>query len=127
MSNKFGSLASCRETPPPREEPATRPLCAIVEEVLDWRPSNYFTVSTLLPIPDAPKIMLTHAFQDRANGTTHIEMRVAKPKPKDRAFVDQAAAKFKENITKAVEKLRLMLEEQQTPVPMIDEPPLIDS
>ena len=50
---------------------------AIVEEVLDWRPSDYFTVSTLLPIPGAPKIMITHAFQDRANGATHIEMRVA--------------------------------------------------
>src|ERR1700735_4073461 len=36
---------------------------AIVEEVLDWRPSDYITVSTLLPIPGAPKIMLTHAFQ----------------------------------------------------------------
>jgi hypothetical protein len=32
-------------------------------------------------------------------------MRVAKPKPKDQAFVDQAGAKFKENITKAIEKL----------------------
>ena len=87
---------------------------AIVEEVLDWRPSDYFTVSTLLPIPGAPKIMMTHAFQGRTNGATHIEMRVAKPKPKDKAFVDQAGAKFKENITKAIGNLRLMLEEQQT-------------
>ncbi len=100
---------------------------AIVEEVLDWRPSDYLTVSTLLPIPDAPKIMLTHAFQDQTNGATRIEMRVAKPKPKDKAFVDQAAAKFKANITKAVGNLRLMLEEPQTPVSMIDEPPLITS
>jgi uncharacterized protein YndB with AHSA1/START domain len=100
---------------------------AIVEEVLDWRPSDYLTVSTLLPISGAPKITLTHAFQDRTNGATHIEMRVAKPKPKDKAFVDQAAAKFKENITKAVGNLRLMLEEQQTPHSVIDEPPLIAS
>jgi hypothetical protein len=28
---------------------------AIVEEVLDWRPFDYFTVSTLLPIPGAPR------------------------------------------------------------------------
>jgi hypothetical protein len=41
--------------------------------------------------------------------------------------LDQAAAKFKANITKAVGKLRLMLEESQTPVSMIDEPPLITS
>ena len=100
---------------------------AIVEEVLDWRPSEYFTVNTLLPIPGAPKIMLTHAFQDRPNGATHIEMRVGKPKPKDKTFVDQAGAKFKENITKAIEKLRLMLEEQQTSLSVVDEPPLIAS
>ena len=100
---------------------------AIIEEVLDWHPFDYFTVSTLLPVPSAPKIMMTHAFQERINGTTHIEMRVAKPKPKDQAFVEQAGAKFKENITKAIENLRLMLDGQQTSVPVIDEPPLITS
>jgi uncharacterized protein YndB with AHSA1/START domain len=100
---------------------------AIVEEVLDWRPFDYFTVSTLLPIPGAPKIMMTHAMQDRSNGVTRIQMRVAKPKPKDKAFVDQAAAKFKENITKGFGKLRLMLEGQETPSAVIDEPPLIAS
>jgi uncharacterized protein YndB with AHSA1/START domain len=100
---------------------------AIVEEVLDWRPSDYITVSTLLPIPGAPKIMLTHAFQDRTNGATHIEMRVGKPKPKDKDFVDQAAAKFKENITRAIGNLRVMLEGRQTSISVIDEPPLIAS
>ena len=44
-------------------------------------------------------------------------MRVVKPKPKDKAFVDQAGVKFKENITKAIGNLRLMLEEQQTAPP----------
>jgi hypothetical protein len=100
---------------------------AIVEEVLDWRPFDYFTVSTLLPIPGAPKIMLTHAFQDRTGGATHIEMRVAKPKPKDQAFVDQAGAKFKENITRAIGNLRPMVEDRQTSLPVVDEPPLIAS
>ena len=100
---------------------------AIVEEVLDWHPFDYFTVSTLLPVPGAPKIMLTHAFQDRINGATHIEMRVAKPKPKDKAFVDQAGGKFKENITNAIGNLRLMVEDQQTSLSVIDEPPLIAS
>ena len=56
-----------------------------------------------------------------------VEMRVGKPKPKDKAFVDQAGAKFKENITKAIEKLRLMLEEQQTSLSVVDEPALIAS
>jgi hypothetical protein len=98
---------------------------AIVEVVLDWRPFDYFTVSTLLPIPGAPKIMMTHAMQDRSNGVTRIQMRVAKPKPKDKAFVDQAGAKFKENITKAIGNLRLMLEGQQPSIVLIDEPPLM--
>jgi uncharacterized protein YndB with AHSA1/START domain len=100
---------------------------AIVEEVLDWRPTDYLTVSTLLPVPGAPKIMLTHAFQDQTNGATHIEMRVAKPKPKDQAFVDQAGARFKENITRAMGKLQRMLQEQQASVSAMDEPPLMAS
>lgn len=32
---------------------------AIIEEVLDWRPFDYFTVSVQLPIPSAPKIVMT--------------------------------------------------------------------
>jgi len=96
---------------------------AIVEEVLDWRPFDYLTVSTLLPIPGAPKIMLTHAFHDQAGGATRIEMRVGKPKPKDKAFVDQAGAKFKENITKAIGNLRMMLE-GQTSKSVMSEPSL---
>jgi uncharacterized protein YndB with AHSA1/START domain len=100
---------------------------AIVEEVLDWRPPDYVTVSTLLPVPGAPKIVMTHAFQDRANSVTHIETRVAKPKPKDKAFVDQAATKFKGNIARAIGNLRVMLEGQRTSLSVMDEPPLIAS
>jgi uncharacterized protein YndB with AHSA1/START domain len=100
---------------------------AIVEEVLDWRPFDYFTVSTLLPVPGAPKIRLTHAFRDQTNGVTRIEMRVAKPKAKDEAFVNQAAAKFKENITKAMENLRPILEMQHVSDSVLAEPPLIAS
>jgi hypothetical protein len=70
---------------------------------------------------------MTQAFQDRINGATRIEMRVAKPKPKDKAFVEQAGAKFKENITKAIGNLRLMVEGRQSFLPAIDEPPLIGS
>jgi uncharacterized protein YndB with AHSA1/START domain len=100
---------------------------AIIEEVLDWRPSDYLTVSALLPVPGAPKITLTHAFEDLTNGATRVEMRVGKPKPKDQAFVDKAAAKFRESITAAIGNLRQMLAEQQTPLSVVDEPPLVAS
>ena len=97
---------------------------AIIEELLDWRPFDYFTVSALLPMPDAPKLVMTSAVQERPNGTTRLEMRLAKPKPKDMAFVDQFAPTFKGNLTKAIETLRRILEEQQTSIAVIDEPPL---
>jgi hypothetical protein len=81
-------------------------------------------VNTLLPISGAPKIMLTHAFEDGVGGVTRLEMRVGKPKPKDKAFVDHAAGKFKGNITKAVGVLRSTLEKLQDSSPVIDDPPL---
>jgi uncharacterized protein YndB with AHSA1/START domain len=100
---------------------------AIIEEVLDWRPVDYLTVSNLLPIPGSPKVVTTYALEDRPDGTTHLEIRVGKPKPKDKDFVDQVGAKFKEDITKAIGNLRLMLEGQQASVAAIDEPPLMRS
>ena len=100
---------------------------AIIEELLDWRPFDYFTLSALLPIPGAPKVVMTRVVQERPNGTTHLEMRIAKPKAKDKAFVDQIAPKFKEDVTKAIATLRQLLEGQQTSVAVIDEPPLTPS
>jgi hypothetical protein len=40
------------------------------------------------------------------------------------AFVDQFAPTFKGNLTKAIETLRRILEERQTPIAVIDEPSL---
>jgi hypothetical protein len=58
------------------------------------------------------------------NGVTHLEFRVAVPKPEHKDFVDQAGAKFAENMDKAIEKLRQILEGEQPPIGLIDEPPL---
>lgn len=100
---------------------------AIIEELLDWRPFDYFTLSALLPIPGAPKVVMTRVVQERPNGTTHLEMRIAKPKAKDKAFVEKIVPKFKEDVTKAIATLRQLLKGQQTPVAVIDEPPLMPS
>ncbi|MEO8668662.1 MAG: DUF2652 domain-containing protein [Bauldia sp.] len=98
---------------------------AIIEEVLDWRPFDYVTLNNQLPVPGSPKIVTTYALEERPNGATHIEIRVGKPKPKDRAFVDMAGAEFKKSITQSIGNLRLMLEGQQASVAAIDEPPLL--
>jgi uncharacterized protein YndB with AHSA1/START domain len=100
---------------------------AIIEELLDWRPFDYFTLSALLPIPGAPKVVMTRTVQERPNGTTHLEMRIAKPKAKDQAFLDQVAPKFKEDVTKGIATLKQLLEGRQTSAAVIDEPPLMPS
>ena len=100
---------------------------AIIEELLDWRPFNYFTLSAQLPIPGAPKVVMTRALEERPNGTTHLEMRIAKPRAKDKAFLDQVAPKFAEDVTKGIATLRQLLEGQPTSVAVIDEPALKSS
>ena len=94
-----------------------------IEETLDWRPVDYFTVGIALPVPGAPRIVMTRALLDGPNGTTHLELRVAKPKPKDKAFVEGPRAKFAERHTQAIAGLRSMVG-KQTAVGAVEEPPL---
>ncbi len=35
------------------------------------------------------EVILTYAFLESARGCTHVEIRIAKPKPKDRAFLEK--------------------------------------
>ncbi|MBV9288356.1 MAG: DUF2652 domain-containing protein [Hyphomicrobiales bacterium] len=95
---------------------------ATIEETLDWRPVDYFTVGITLPAPGAPRIVLTRALLDGPDGTTHLEFRVAKPKPKDKAFVAGAAGKFAERMAKAIAGLRSMAEGKQPAVRAVEEP-----
>ena len=101
----------------------------IIEEVIDWRPFDYLTLTTLLPMPGAPKVRMTYAFSDAADsasagGGTHIEIRVAKPKPKDKAFLEQVGAEFQKTITSEVATLRRMLEGQKGAPAAVEEPAL---
>ena len=75
-------------------------------------------------MPGAPKVFMSYAFFESAGGGTHIEIRVAKPKPKDQAFLAQVGAEFQKNITTEVATLRVMLEGQQGVTAGVDEPAL---
>ncbi|UGY15586.1 DUF2652 domain-containing protein [Bradyrhizobium septentrionale] len=99
----------------------------VVEELLDWHPADNFTVGITLPVPDAPRIVMTRAVLDGPDGTTHLELRLAKPKPKDRAFVDGALAKYAERMTQAIAGLRSMLEGKQPVSDAVEEPALTRS
>ena len=95
-----------------------------VEETLDWRPVDYFTVGITLPVPGAPRIIMTRAVLERPDGTSRFELRIAKPKPKDKAFLDGAAAKFGERMTQAMASLRSMAEGRQPAGDAMEEPAL---
>lgn len=82
---------------------------AIIEEILDWRPFDYLTLTTLLPMLDAPEVLMSYVFAENDHGT-HIQIRVAKPKPKDMPFLRHVAAEFEKHITDEVAVLRGMLE-----------------
>ena len=76
---------------------------AIVEEVLDWRPCDYFTVSVLLPIPGAPKIVMTRALKDGPNGVTRLEMRVANQSRRTKPSSTRLVASSKKTLPKRLE------------------------
>jgi uncharacterized protein YndB with AHSA1/START domain len=61
---------------------------AVVEEILDWRPSDYFTLNWQMPIPGSPKVKTTYELTPTAEGTA-VEMRMERPRSaKDRAFLE---------------------------------------
>lgn len=101
----------------------------IVEEIMDWRPHDYLTLTTLLPMPEAPKILMTYAFGEPASGRTHVEIRIAKPKPKDAAFLAAAGAQFQKTMTAEIAALRALLAGESEAMASADEasPPVSSS
>jgi hypothetical protein len=73
--------------------------------------------------PGAPKIPMTCAFFEHVDDNTTVEIRIAKPKPKDREFLSKVAETFKDHITHEVEALRLMIEGHDAHPATIEEPP----
>jgi uncharacterized protein YndB with AHSA1/START domain len=95
-----------------------------IEETLDWRPVDYLTVSIALPVPGSPRIVVTRALLDGPDGTTRLEVRIARPKPKDKAFVEGAAAKYGERMNRAIAGLRSMVERSPSDAGALEEPAL---
>ena len=96
---------------------------ALIEDILDWRPFDYVTMTALAPVPGAPKVTLSYAFEERPAGT-HIELRIAKPKPKDAAFLEKMGPMWIEQFTMGFNMLRLMLEGQTATPAVVEEPAL---
>ena len=97
---------------------------AVIEDILDWRPFDHITLTTLLPAPGAPKILMSYAFGERADGGTHFEVRFAKPKPKDLPFYEHVWPNVHTKFTGEFEILRALLAEQAKASAAADEAPL---
>ena len=83
---------------------------AIIEEILDWRPFDYLTLTTLLPMPNTPKVLMSYTFIETDDGGTHIEIRVARAKPKDTDFLAHVFEEFQKNISNEIAKLSQLFE-----------------
>jgi hypothetical protein len=81
-------------------------------------------MATQLPIPGAPKILMTYAFDERDDGGTHFEFRVAKPKPKVLRFYQQVWPTVQKNYDVGLEILHSMPEERVAASTVEDEPSL---
>jgi uncharacterized protein YndB with AHSA1/START domain len=58
----------------------------MIEEVVEWAPNEHVTYRSLMPIPNAPKLLNTFQLTDLGDGRTHLEFRIARPRArKDRA------------------------------------------
>lgn len=95
---------------------------AIIEEIVDWRPFDYVTLDNQLPIPGSPKVLITYAFKEPGAGRTRVEVRVAKPKPKDRAFMEQMGPQFRQQVEMSMKALKLVLAGQADAPVVVEEP-----
>jgi hypothetical protein len=82
---------------------------AIVEEVLDWRPFEHFTTRSQMPDPAMPRILMTDVFVPLPDGRTRIEVRIGKPKPRDRAVFEQLGPMYQSLVEASGAQLQALL------------------
>ena len=67
----------------------------VIEEVVDWEPVDHVTYRSLVPIPDAPKLLNTFQLFDLGDGRTRLEFRLGQPRTKkDRAVAEGLMAEL---------------------------------
>jgi hypothetical protein len=82
---------------------------ASIEEILDWRPFDYFTDRTTQP--PGPSFMSTFELEPTTTGTV-IHMRFAPTRKKDRAAFDQLAPLLEQAIMGAAAAFKVEAERE---------------
>ena len=86
---------------------------ASIEEILDWRPYDYFTYRNTVPTALGPvRFVATTEFEPTPGGTI-LHQRFAAPKtPKERAIMDQIASWVGEALRTSATRLTEQLDEE---------------
>ena len=80
---------------------------AVVEEVLDWRPYDYVTYRSQLPIAGVPPIVNSFVLEPDGTGGTSLELRFARPRSaKQRAILEPLLPGLDESIEHGLAALR---------------------
>ena len=78
---------------------------AVIEEILDWQPTDYVTTRSKLPIPGVPRITTTIAL-DLIDGRTRVQFRVQRPRSaKDRAILGVIRGEWERRINASLDAL----------------------
>ncbi len=80
---------------------------AIVEEIVDWRPFEYWTTANVFPVPGSPKILMSDEFEELPGGRTRVVTRVARGTAKTRAFLEGARETFEHAVETATAELAI--------------------
>jgi hypothetical protein len=68
---------------------------------------------------------MTRAVTEGAAGGSVLEMRVAKPQPEHKEFVDKAGEKFAANMVACIERFQNTVRDKPVSRVVIEEPPLL--
>ena len=99
----------------------------IVEEVLDWQPHDYLTSRFQMPMPGAPKFLMSDVLTELPDGRTRVEFRIAPSDPKDKAALGQMYPMMEPTLKENGKVLVRLIEEEmakRSAVASEEEPPL---
>lgn len=101
---------------------------AIVEEILDWRPFEYWTQRMQVPVPGIPRFTLTFAFEAAPGGTTMTAHMLRPRSAKDRAAYASVEAfltsALRQGVDSLIGVLAAEMERRNALAAGIDEPDL---
>lgn len=89
---------------------------AVIEEILDWRPYDYVTLRSTLPVPGAPKVRSTIALEP-VDDSTQVTFYLERPRGASAAQVQPLIDNYLAGLAVSFDALAARLGPSSTPVP----------